>query len=281
MRVNKICYISDFLLADLIGGGELNDYELCEELIKKGYKLSKIRSHEVRVGDLRTNIFYIISNFINLRKNTKEQIQRNCNYVVYEHDHKYLISRDPALYKNYIAPKEHVINKEFYKKAKSVFCQSSFHESIVKKNIGLTNTYNVSGNLWSKDSLEIMRALSHTKKIDCFSILDSGIKHKNTMEAIFYCDKKGYEYSLISSDDYHEFLSLLSKNDKFIFLPKTPETLSRIVVEARMMSIKTLTNKRVGAAHEPWFHLEGEVLINYMTNKKIETVNKIIEVMNG
>ena len=110
--------------------------------------------------------------------------------------------------------------------------------------------------------------------------MNSTIDHKNTRETIFYCDKKNYEYDLISSQKYQEFLSLLANNNKFIFLPKTPETLSRVVVEARMMNIKTITNKRVGAAHEPWFHLKGEDLIYYMENKKKETINKIIEVIN-
>jgi hypothetical protein len=107
--------------------------------------------------------------------------------------------------------------------------------------------------------------------------MNSLIDHKNTREACFYCEKKGYKYELISSGDYQEFLGLLSSNKKFIFLPKTPETLSRVVVEARMMNIKVITNKRV----EDWFKLKGEKLIDYMLNKRQETTDKVIEVING
>ena len=161
-----------------------------------------------------------------------------------------------------------------------VFCQSSFHEGIIKSNLGITNTYNVSGNLWSLESLAVIRILSKKEKRNEYSVLDSLIDHKNTRETAFYCEKKGFKYRLISSGNYEEFLSLLSDNDKFIFLPKTPETLSRVIVEAKMMNIKVITNKRVGASYEPWFDLKGEELIEVMMNKREEIIDKILEVMN-
>ena len=277
--MTKVIYISDLLLEDLVGGGELNDHELCEELLKKGYKLQKIRSHQVKQSDLKADMFCIISNFANLNHGVKNYIQNNCNYIIYEHDHKYLKTRNPALYSDYKAPKEQIINQEFYKKAKLVFCQSSFHEEIIKKNINIQNLFNVSGNLWSTDSLKTMSILSKKEKNNCYSVMNSRIEHKNTRDTAFYCDKKGYEYNLISSNNYQQFLSLLSNNDKFIFLPKTPETLSRVVVEARMMNIKVVTNKRVGASYEPWFSTKGQDLIDIMINKRKSIVDKVMEVI--
>jgi len=279
--VTKICYISDFLLIDLVGGGELNDHELCSLLKKKGFLITKKRSHEVEVKDIETSCFYIISNFVMLKKEVVEYLEKKCNYIIYEHDHKYLKSRNPAIYKDYKAPKIELINIEFFKKAKKVFCQSSFHKSIMEMNTNLKNIYNVSGNLWSDDILSIIRVLNNKEKRNRYSILNSTTQHKNTKETIFYCDKKGYEYDLISSHEYQKFLSLMSKNNRFIFLPKTPETLSRVVVEAKMMGIKISTNKKIGATYEPWFCLKGEELIDYMMNKKIEIIDKIIEVING
>jgi hypothetical protein len=279
--VTNVVYVSDALLSDIVGGGELNDYELCLELKNKGFNVKKLRSSQVSEEHINTDSFYIISNFVLLNSRAMNKIQSTCNYMIYEHDHKYLKNRDPAIFKDYIAPKTMIINQEFYKKAKVVFCQSSFHESIIKKNLNLDNLHNVSGNLWSTGSLKTMRILSKKQKKDCFSVMNSLIDHKNTREACFYCEKKGYKYELISSGDYQEFLGLLSSNKKFIFLPKTPETLSRVVVEARMMNIKVITNKRVGASYEDWFKLKGEKLIDYMLNKRQETTDKVIEVING
>ena len=277
--MSKVVYIADALLEDLVGGGELNDYELCKLLSNAGKEVIKIRSHFVRKQNLNKDDFYIISNFVNIPLAERKYIQENCNYIIYEHDHKYLKSRNPALYEDYQAPMDQIVNKDFYQNAKMVFCQSSFHKGIIEKNIGITNIHNISGNLWSEDSLSVMRILSKREKKDCYSVLNSAIAHKNTRETAFYCEQKGYKYEPISSGDYQEFLSLLSSNNKFMFFPKTPETLSRIVVEARMMNIKVTTNKRVGASYEPWFSLKGEELIDLMLKKRTQVRDLILELM--
>jgi len=279
--MTNVVYLSDTLLSDVVGGGELNDYELCLELANRGLNVQRLRTFQILEDHTDTACFYIISNFVMLNSRVLDKIQNTCDYIIYEHDHKYLKNRNPAKFKNYKAPHNMIINHKFYKNAKAVLCQSTFHESIIKKNLNLDNLHNVSGNLWSLDSLRMMKTLSKKQKKDCFSIMNSPISHKNTKETCFYCDKKDYKYELISSKNYEEFLSLLSNNEKFIFLPKTPETLSRVVVEARMMNISVTTNKRVGASYEDWFQLKGEELIDHMLNKRQEIVNNLMEVINA
>ena len=102
--MNKIYYFSDLLVEDLVGGGELNDYELCDMLLKKGYKLSRLRTREIKQEHLDKNCTYIVSNFVGLKPEYKEYLIKNCKYIIYEHDHKYLASRNPAIYENYQAP---------------------------------------------------------------------------------------------------------------------------------------------------------------------------------
>ena len=63
-------------------------------------------------------------------------------------------------------------------------------------------------------------------------------------------------------------------------MPLSPETLSRVVVEARMMNMAVVSNKNVGATYEPWFKLKGEKLIDYMTTKREEICDKILEAIN-
>ena len=46
-----------------------------------------------------------------------------------------------------------------------------------------------------------------------------------------------------------------------MFFPKTPETLSRVIVESRMMGMSVITNNLVGATKEDWYALKGEELI--------------------
>ena len=92
---NNITYISDFFLEDIVGGGELNDNELINILESKEYEVSKIRSINVNLKFLeqRRNSFFIISNFINLKQNCRDWLRNNASYIIYEHDHKYLLYR--------------------------------------------------------------------------------------------------------------------------------------------------------------------------------------------
>ena len=98
--------------------------------------------------------------------------------------------------------------------------------------------------------------------------MNSNIPHKNTIDAIRYCKIKNLDFELIPNLPYHDFLRTLAKNDTFVFFPKTPETLSRVVVEARMVGMKVITNSQVGATQEEWFQLKGTSLIRLMREKR-------------
>ena len=110
--------------------------------------------------------------------------------------------------------------------------------------------------------------------------MGSSTPHKNTESTIKYCKLKGYDFEVIQSSVYEDFLVKLSKNKKLIFLPSTPETLSRIIVEARMMGIETTTNKNIGASYEPWIKLKGGELIEVMKQKLVDIPNKVWEALN-
>ena len=277
----KFVFIADFFIEHVLGGGELNNEELVRTLKSNDFDIIKIQSHLVNEKFIEDNKErnFIVANFVNLSESCKNLLQDK-NYVIYEHDHKYLKTRNPADYNNFIAPKEEIINYEFYKEAKAVLCQSKFHKSIVQKNLSLDNIVNLAGNLWAQDTLEFIREISKTEKTNKISIMSSPILHKNTSTAIEYCNAKNKEYELIPQLPYKQFLQRLGANHKLAFFPGTPETLARIVVEARMMNMGTITNNIVGAIHEDWFKLKGEPLIDLMESKREEISKKIIGVFN-
>ena len=272
-------YIADSFLEDFIGGGELNDDEILCILGSRGYNLKKMRSRDVTLDFIKKNhdCFYIISNFIGVNPSVISQLETSCRYIIYEHDHKYVKNRNPGFYDNYIVPCSELINRSFYENAAKVLCQSSLHQEIIEKNLNLTNLKNVSGNLWSLSSLDLLSRLSQMEKTNRISIIDSNIPHKNTAEAEFYCKKRNFNYDKIKSKNYEEFLALLSKNNKFLFLPKTPETLSRVVVEAKMLNVQVITTKNVGAVHEPWYGLNGDLLIEEMRNCRERICDLIVQ----
>ena len=267
----RFVFIADFFVNQILGGGEINNEELINILKEKGHKVKSVNSRFVTLNFLEEHKHhnFIVANFAQLSEASKNGLLEK-KYIIYEHDHKYLRDRNPALFDNFLAPKEAIVNYEFYKAAKAIFCQSSFHENIVNRNLNLKNITSLGGNLWSKESLDLMGAISQNKKSKRCSILKSNIGHKNTALAIKFCQAKNLDYELIEDVNYHNFLKKLGANDKFVFLPSTPETLSRVVVEARMMACSAITNDLIGATKESWFDKKGIDLIEIMMSKREE-----------
>lgn len=281
--MNKVVYVADSMYPHYIGGGELNDHEMCEILYNKDYSVTKKSSNEITITFLKENrdSFFIISNFLLVSKTCLSYIIKNLRYLIYEHDHKYLKSRNPAFFENYLAPKEEIANFDLYQNAQAILCQSSFHKDIITKNLGIDNVMNLSGNLWSADTLEFLRKCAAKTKDEGASIMLSDNWHKNTKDAISYCDVKNISYNLVKSAPYKQFLDLLSNRKRLVFFPQTPETLSRICVESRMMNMSVITNKNVGATYETWFSLKGDELIDIMIEKRKQIVDRIMGFING
>ncbi len=277
----KIIFVSDFFSNQISGGAELNDDEIIKHFLNKT-EVKRIQSHEVDQKFLRDNkeCFFIISNFCNLSFQAREILTEELEYIIYEHDHKYLKTRNPAQHENFKANLSKIVNYFFYKNAKKIFCQSSFHEEILRSNLeDLDNITNVGGNLWSLETLNKIKELSLMKKTNKCSIMDSSIPHKNTVKAIEYCKAVGAGYDLIQDNNHVSFLSKMAANDKFVFFPGTPETLSRLVVESRMLGMKVITNDLVGATKEEWFSLKGDELIEYMKAKRSQIFTMLADVI--
>jgi hypothetical protein len=274
----NIVFVADFFADQVLGGGELNNEELINILVSQGHSVEKVNSHAVTSEfiEQRKDQKFVIANFVGLPHGAKELFYDK-HYIIYEHDHKYLSTRNPGVFPNFKAPSEHVINLEFYQNAKAVLCQSAFHTDIALKNTNLTNLVNLGGNIWDIDSLNFVSEQADVEKNGRYAIMNSNIRHKNTAGAIKFCNAKGYDYTLIQSGEYKQFLKAMGENKSLVFLPETPETLSRIVVEARMMNMGVVTNKLIGAASEPWYALKGHELIEVMKQKRSEITNKVLE----
>tara|TARA_B100001094_G_C18126241_1_gene769645 strand:+ start:76 stop:921 length:846 start_codon:yes stop_codon:yes gene_type:complete len=270
----KIAFLADFFVEDGInGGGELNNEELIKLLIKKGNQLEKYHTHGLTIEKLPDkNTKLIVGNFIALSQETKDYIAENYSYIIYEHDHKYLKTRDPSPFKNYKAPEDQVINREFYKSAKAVICQSKLHMRVVERNLCLDNIVSVSGNLWSEELLDYLEEISipQEEKADICSIMYSNTPNKNLEGSILYCRANNLKSEKIMPCSHKQFLTKLNKNKTLVFFPKTLETLSRIVVEARMLNCRVATNKNIGATSEEWFRLKGKPLIDKMREKRLQ-----------
>lgn len=277
-----IAFVADYFADEIPGGGEVNNDELIN-LLAGEHTLLKVKSRNLDPTAIEHKIidFYIISNFLELSYQSYTFLVERANYIIYEHDHKYVKSRNPAQYENYLVPKSEIVNQKLYENAKAVLCQSEFHANIVRKNLGLDTIKSLSGNLWSNESLQLMSTLANQDKLDVCAIMKTDNWHKNTVGAVRYCKAKNLNHALIPPSDYHDFLSQLATYKRLVFFPQTPETLSRIVVEARMMGMSVITNQNVGASKEPWFALKGEELIELMRRKREEIPQIVKDIINA
>ena len=280
---SDIIFVADVFVDQIIGGGELNNDELIKILRSQGCTVTEKKSYEITLGFLKSRLKskFIISNFIFLPLEIKDFIEQKCDYLIYEHDHKYLTTRDPSVFENYQAPKKNIINLNFYKNAKAVLCQSKLHAEVVKKNLGFNNIVSVGGNLWSLDSLNFLREMNKKAKKDRYSIWKSENPIKNTSKTIMFCKHKNYDFDLVGNLPYRYFLNKITDNKNFVFFPETLETLCRVAVECRMAGMSVLTSDKIGAASEDWFSLKGDDLIDKMLEKREEIPSLVLEVLNN
>ena len=275
----KIIFVADFFANQIPGGGELNNDEFIKLVLSRNVDIRPAKSEIVNVEFLKQNKdhTFVIGNFINLNSSSVEYlIGEGLNYSIYEHDHKYLTTRDPSKFPEYVAPEEYLCNLDFYRNARAVFCQSDLHKKVVKKNLKTRNIHNLGGNLWDLKTLDLLEEISKKSKRDKIAIWDSFNPIKNTSQTVAYCKLKGFEYDLVGNLPYDSFLEKLGENKTFLFMPETLETLCRVVVEARMMNMRTITNGKIGASSEEWFSLKGKDLINEMRNKRETIPSKIL-----
>lgn len=285
----KYIFISDFF--EEIGGAEMVDANVRELLGEEQVLLRSIDCTVQKLSKLLNNRF-IISNFVQMPEDCKEYIAKNCKYIIYEHDHKYLKSRNPSIFPEFKAPSEQLINLQFYQNAISVVCQTKQHMDVIFKNTGLKNLINFGGSIWKNEELEYIKKLYYNRAVDdtgnselIYGILDSDIVHKGTRSAIEYCKKNNYKYKLLPIKEWKDFIKDLSECDKLVFFAGVLETCSRMAVEARMLGVKVIANNLVSAIHEDWFKkYKGAELVDYFIekNKTIkEFINKCFENTNN
>jgi hypothetical protein len=281
--MSDVVFLADFYADTIRGGAELVNEILINGLISRGFEVIKLETRNIKKQDLvkyRDKTF-IVGNFVLLEKNSLDYL-KTLRYVIFEHDHKYLKTRDPSGFEGYMAPPSEIINKDFYKNAIAVFCQSKIHAKVVRQNLSIDNVINLGCSMWSDEELRSLRAHSGSKKSNSCAIVESRNRIKGTRQSIVFCDDKQLPYKLIHSENYDTFISQLASHDALVFFPQVLESFCRLIVEARMLGCKLYTNSNNGCTSESWFgEYRGEDLINFVTQKREENINRIAKALKG
>lgn len=280
-------FISDFFFDTIKGGAEICNDVLISEL-RKDSDVITIQSREAHVEVIKAfkDRNFIIANFMNLSQQSKEYLQNNCSYIIYEHDHKYLKTRNPTPFPDYKAPSHMLVNQVFYNKAKCVIAQSQKHKEIVEKNLPCATVIEADITLYHDEQLDHLEYLNSNQYMpdvymDGMFILNSDIQHKGTIQSVQYCEKNHLKYAL-HKGEWRSMMKFLYGSDGLVFFPQTFETMSRLVVEARMLNKKVICPSNIGAIHQSWFKtLKGNDLIQYHRENKTKFLDKIKNIFNS
>lgn len=276
----KVLFIADFFLEKVVGGAELNDDVLISGLESKGVDVKRITCTDLTEEDVIVNDLFIVANFSSLSERLKNMLMLK-KYVIYEHDHKYISTRDPSNYVDFNVPKDKIINKKFYEKAHAVVVLSKICKDIIEDTLNLDNVYSIGCSLWTEEKLNFIQSLCKTTKTKENFIINSQNPIKGSTQAAQFCKQSNLKFDLIGPCPHKELLEKMSEYNNFIFAPQVLETMSRVVVESKMLGCNVFTNRSlIGACYEDWYSLNGEELINKMRQKKIDAINLFFGILH-
>ena len=276
----KIAFLQDFFDNEIIGGAEKNDSVLLSHLCQLGMQVIPVHTYMVD-SVIECYDFFIVSNFTRLSQQAKLYLMQKQNYIIYEHDHKYVTNRNPAAFKDFVVPKNMIVNGDFYSSARKVFVLSKICKEVIEANLQIDNVHNIACSLWSKEEMSTIREIGCTSgKSKEYGILQSNNPVKGTSQAEQYCAKNNILPSMIGSPDYVKFLLSLSLCETFIFFPQVLETFSRVCAEAKMLDCEVITTpKLVGFFSEDFSSLSGAPLIDKISDNVGAALIKFEEVI--
>tara|TARA_Y100000593_G_scaffold95019_1_gene198417 strand:- start:19038 stop:19886 length:849 start_codon:yes stop_codon:yes gene_type:complete len=266
--MKKIIFIADIFREHYLGGGECNDDVLINYLLSQDFEVEKVLCRDVTTEKLDSGEVFIVGNFTQLSPNHRVGLLTK-KYIIYEHDHKYVTTRDPSAFKDFKAPDDKIINKEFYKNASAVVVLSKICKEVIEKNLCITNVYNIGCSLWSDEKLEYIQGLVNTPKDKKYALIASPNPVKGFLPAKKHCDENNLEYDIIQPCGEKDLLKQLARYEVYVFFPQVLETFCRLATEAKMLNCKVLTRtSMLGLYSEECHKLSGEKLIEDIYNRR-------------
>ena len=103
----KVALLQDLFDHEIVGGAEKNDSVLLSYL-NNNHNVEPVHTYKIkdRIDDYD---FFIVSNFIMLPDEAKQYLINKKNYIIYEHDHKYVSNRNPGVFPNFNIPTRNII----------------------------------------------------------------------------------------------------------------------------------------------------------------------------
>ncbi len=277
--MRKIGFISDFFKDDLLGGGEINDSNLINHL-ELSCDIDKFHSRNVQIADIEGLDSLIIGNFTMLHPDVVEFLINEKEYIIYEHDHKYVDTRDPSKFKDFQIPESRIINRPFYESSVCTVVLSKICAEVLNNTIPKTLVYNIGCSLWSDETFDLLSKINKNEDREDLCIMKNMNPTKNYLNTLQYCKDKGLDCGEIQPAEQVEFLTQMAQYKKLLFIPTVLETFSRLCAEAKMLNLDVMTNKSmIGFFSEEYSDLKGDELIECMKERNQKALSLFEEVV--
>jgi hypothetical protein len=263
--MEDIYYVSDFFDTDR--GGETVDANIVNYL-----NAIKLLSKDF-TGTVNGKL--IISNCVQIPEQILNSIKQS--YIVIEHDYKFAPVRNPRLFPNDIVPQEHIQNIKYYTNADTIFCQSDYHLETIKKNISNVNLVSLKSSIWNKNELDYIESLYSNATNNKYAICYDSHPFKGMDLAIDFCKKNKLAADIIPVCERKIFLETLAEYNGLIFFPRTPETLCKLAVEAKLLGLEVITSNNYGASTSEFWLLEREDMLSYLRRQSAENLTTITQ----
>lgn len=254
--------VADYTIKDYPAGAEMVDYN-----IYTGLKIPYVSSRVLNTIDPASH--YIISNATMLHPALRQELMSRGNYSILEHDYKIHPTRQPHRYPNNIFPKHELINLDFFKKAKQVFLQSTDHLECYRDNGVEAKFINLATSIWSEEELNRLEQIEEESSYSThmFAIIGDTGPDKGQENAVNWCKMNTLDYFILPKLPQYQFYSALAAHPALVYMPNVKESFCRLVVEARCLSLNVISPKNFGAVREPWFHLRGKEMIQFLRQR--------------
>ena len=277
--MKKVGFVSDFFKDDLLGGGEINDNNLISHL-QLSHEVRKFHSRTVKIDDLNELDSIIVANFTMLSPDVVDFLINEKEYIIYEHDHKYVDTRDPSKFKNFKIPKSRLINNSFYENSVCTVVLSKVCAEVLNDSLPKTLVYNIGCSLWSDETFALLSKINKIKKQHDLCIMKNMNPTKNYYTTLQYCKSMNLSFGEIEPAGQEEFLTQMSQYNKLLFIPTVLETFSRLCAEAKMLNLDVMTNKSmIGFFSEEYSNLKGDELIDCMKERNEKALTFFSEVV--
>lgn len=271
-----IHFISDAFAAQRVNDVVRNDLALFEGLTKIE-EVQKVSSGQVSIEFLENskNDLFLLSSISSLNRECVEYFYKNLKqkYIIIDSNSDYVLLNNPARFKNFSIPETHLTNVDLYQNAKKVLVFSTTQEEVVKKNLLIENTLNLSGYCWTEQELHALKDNLNGLKNNSVGILISG---DNKFE-VAYCEKNNVEYKVVNDEKYQSYVKALAGIEKLLMLPRQFKPVSRAFVEAKILGCKITTNPLTLISSEKVYKQDATEIFKYVQKNNdtiIDTVSK-------